>query len=225
MLSGLLLKTILVGFIDCINQTTVAITIYLLGTSRPVIRSLFFIAGIALAYTIAGYLVYLGFGGFLFTIVTFPHKVEGILGLLFGCIIFTTPLFAKPRDVPKRTYPLLNHPTTSLLAGALITFTQIPITIPFLYLMQQLAHTISVAEVPFFLGSFILIVNIPPLLLLAGFLLFHESARPYFIRFGNWVHTNSTRILNIGLHLFGLFLIVDAISFLFGHPLFPFRHT
>ncbi|MFZ4772662.1 MAG: GAP family protein [Chlamydiia bacterium] len=225
MVKGLLLKAILVGLIDSINQTSVAITIYLLGTSRPVIRSLLFIAGIVFAYTLAGYLVYLGLGGFLFAIVTFPHKVQGILGLVFGSIIFATPFFTSPKDVPKKTYPLLQHPFTSLFAGALITFTQIPITLPFLYLIQQLAHDVTLAEIPFFLMVFNLIVTLPLLLLVGGYMIFHETARPYLTWFGNWVETNSTRLLNSGLYLFGFFLIIDAISFLFGHPLFPFRHT
>jgi len=216
----LILKTIFVGLIDSINQTTLLITIYLLGTHHPVRRTICFILGIIFAYSLSGLLVYLGLGGFFFKIITFPKKFEAILGLIFGAIIFLIPFYKKGR-LKEQVYPSLHHPFISLFIGAILTLIQIPITIPFLYLMQQLAHQIPLRDLPFFLITFNLIVTMPLFALLGCYLLFHERAKPFLTWFAGWVRPNFQILLNSGLFLFGFFIILDAISFLFNKPLFP----
>jgi hypothetical protein len=216
----LIIKTIFVGLIDSINQTTLLITIYLLGTHRPVRRTICFILGIIFAYSLSGLLVYIGLGGFFFKIITFPKKFEAILGLIFGAVIFLIPFYKKGR-MKEQAYPSLHHPFISLFIGAILTLVQIPITIPFLYLMQQLAHQIPWTDLPFFLITFNLIVTLPLFVLLGCYLLFHEKAKPFLTWFGGWVRQNFQILLNSGLFLFGFFIILDAISFLFNKPLLP----
>lgn len=217
----LLVKTVFVGLIDSINQTTLAITIYLLGTKHPIQRTLFFILGIIFAYSLSGLLVYLGLGGFFFKIFTFPKKYEAILGLIFGCIIFLIPFFYKNKGKSKdRKYPSLNHPFISLFIGAILTLGQIPVTIPFLYLMQQLAHQVELKDLPFFLITFNMIVTLPLFTLLLGYVLFHERAQPFLKWFEGWVNQNSQGFLMFTLLIFGFFIILDATSSLFGKPLF-----
>lgn len=216
----LLIKTVFVGLIDSINQTTFAITIYLLGTKQPIRRTLFFILGIVFSYSLAGFLVYLGFGGFFFKIFTFHKTLDALLGLLFGCTIFLIPFFCLRNKPKKRKYPSLNHPFLSLFAGAALTLAQIPFTIPFLYLMQQLAQKVQLEEFPFFLLAFNLLVTLPLLLLLGAFILFHDKAKPFLQNVDDWVIRNSQNLLKGTLILLGFFIILDATSSLIGKPLF-----
>lgn len=223
MIPALLLKTVLVGLIDSINQSTIAITLYLLGSSNPIRRTLFFFLGIIFAYSLSGLLVYLGLGGFFFEVVTFNHKFQAILGLIFGSIIFSIPFFNQANKQRPRRYPDLSHPFISLFLGALLILGQIPITIPFLYLMQQLAHSVPLHDLWFFLFLFNLLVTLPLWIMLIGYSLFHEKARPFLRWVENFVNLNSTKLLNFGLYIFGFLILLDAISYLSGHPIFSYR--
>ncbi|NDE63545.1 MAG: hypothetical protein EB053_04240 [Chlamydiae bacterium] len=223
MIPALLLKTVLVGLIDSINQSTIAITIYLLSSSQPIRRTLFFFLGIIFSYSLSGLLVYLGLGGFFFEVVSFNHTFQAILGLIFGSIIFAIPFFNKQSKQQPRKYPDLSHPFISLFLGALLILGQIPITIPFLYLMQQLAHSIPLHDFWFFLFLFNALVTLPLWILLVGYSLFHEKARPFLQWVENFVNQNSTKLLNFGLYIFGFLILLDAISYLSGHPIFTYR--
>ncbi|MBM3194406.1 MAG: hypothetical protein FJZ60_01420 [Chlamydiae bacterium] len=223
MIPALLLKTVLVGLIDSINQSTIAITLYLLSSSNPIRRTLFFFLGIIFAYSLSGLLVYLGLGGFFFEVVTFNHKFQAILGLIFGSVIFSIPFFNQANKQRPRKYPDLSHPFISLFLGALLILGQIPITIPFLYLMQQLAHSVPLHDLWFFLFLFNLLVTLPLWIMLIGYSLFHEKARPFLRWVENFVNQNSTKLLNAGLYIFGFLILLDAISYLSGHPIFSYR--
>lgn len=59
-MSTLLMTIIAIAIVDSINPNAVAVQIYLLSTSKPVARSLAFIAGDFLAAWIAGLLIILG---------------------------------------------------------------------------------------------------------------------------------------------------------------------
>ena len=223
MITALLLKTVLVGLIDSINQSTIAITLYLLSSSHPIRRTLFFFLGIIFAYSLSGLLVYLGLGGFFFEVITFNHKFQAILGLVFGSVIFSIPFFNQANKQRPRKYPDLSHPFISLFLGALLILGQIPITIPFLYLMQQLAHSVPLHDLWFFLFLFNLLVTLPLWIMLIGYSLFHEKARPFLHWVENFVNQNSTKLLNSGLYIFGFLILLDAISYLSGHPIFSYR--
>ena len=220
MLIELFIKTFIVGLIDSMNQSAIAITIYLLSTSRPTRNVLFFVLGVIIAYTLAGILVFLGLGGFFFDVLIFSFKTQAVIGLIFGCIFLSIPIFNRQTAVKKRSFPKMDHPFLSLSAGAILTFLQVPIALPFLYLMQQLARTVSFQTFFAFLTTFNILVNLPLIALLIGYIVFHEKVKPAILRFGSWVDKNSTYLLNIGLYLLGIFLLVDSISYLSGKKLF-----
>ncbi len=221
MLVALLIKTLVVGFIDSINQTTFATTIYLLSTKHPVKLTLFFILGIMFSFSLAGFLVYLGFGGFFFQIFTFSKDYEAWIGLLFGCAIIAIPFFYKGKKSKELKYLALDHPFKSLFFGAGLTLAQIPVTIPFLFLMQHLAHTVNIDVLPLFLITFNLIVTLPLWVLLGAYILFHEKATPFLKYVDTWVYKNSQNLLKFMLFLLGFVVILNAISYLFGNPLLP----
>jgi hypothetical protein len=221
MLVALLIKTLVVGFVDSINQTTFVITIYLLSTRHPIKLTLFFILGIIFSFSLVGFIVYLGLGQFFFKIFTFSKNYEAWIGLFFGCAIITIPFFYNANKSKQPKIPALDHPFKSLFLGAGLTLAQIPVTIPFLFLMQHLAHKVDIQALPIFLITFDLIVTLPLWVLLGAYILFHERAKPFLKYVDFWVNKNTQSLLKFMLFLFGLFVILNATSFLFGKPLLP----
>ena len=49
------------------------------------------------------------------------------------------------------------------------------------------------------------------------------GARPFLHWVENFVNQNSTKLLNSGLYIFGFLILLDAISYLSGHPIFSYR--
>lgn len=218
----LLTKTISMALIDSVNQSSLAIVVYLLSSPKPIIRTLNFLLGVYIANFIAGYLLIFGFADFIYQFIENPTRRELLFELAIGSVSFMTGIYLSPKPTLPEPPKLKKcySPIRAFLSGFFLTLGQLPFAIPFLYLIQTLAKEASSLAIPLYLLLFNLIVTLPLLALLFLYLFLHVKALPLIKKTEIFIDRYSPLFVKVALIVLGLILLIDSISTLSDNPVF-----
>ena len=219
---SLLAYLVAIAALDSLNPTTTAFQIYLLSTSKPVFRSISFIAGVFVTNWAAGFAVVLGLGRLNINF-QLPALALYIIQLIIGIVLFLVGWNLKESapDAQKTKRPTQLTVVQAFLVGGAATLWDFPTALPYLAAIER----ISKMQVDLLTtGSILAIYNtiyVLPLIALLGIYLYLGDRSVALISAINrsiqkWGH-KILRTLLIGL---GIFLVVDAIAFLLRQPIF-----
>ena len=231
-MSALLPSLIAIAAIDSLNPSAIALQVYLLGTPKPIPRSIAFVIGIFSAYWTSGLLAVLGLdrliqtvivnSGFslstpLFYIIQF---LTGIILLIVG-IVLRIPTQSEPAKAPKK----LNLARTFLL-GMSVTILELPTALPYFAAIEQIVRAnLDLLSNMSILALYNLIFVLPPIALVVIYLFFHRQsfALSLLQRINRSIAIYSPHIIRFLILGLGIFFIADSLVYCianaFGNPL------
>ena len=230
-MSALLPSLIAIAALDSLNPSAIALQVYLLGTTKPIPRSIAFVIGIFLAYWTSGLLAVLGLdrliqtvivnSGFslstpLFYIIQF---LTGIILLIVG-VTLRIPTQSEPAKAPQK----LNLAKTFLL-GMSVTILEFPTALPYFAAIEQIVRAnLDLLSTMSILALYNLIFVLPPIALIVIYLFFHRQsfALTLLQRINRSIAVYSPHIIRFLILGLGIFLIADSLSHslasIFGNP-------
>jgi cytochrome c biogenesis protein CcdA len=231
-MSALLPSLIAIAALDSLNPSAIALQVYLLGTTKPIPRSIAFVIGIFLAYWTSGLLAVLGLdrliqtvivnSGFslstpLFYIIQF---LTGIILLIVGVTLRITTQ-SEPAKAPQK----LNLAKTFLL-GMSVTILEFPTALPYFAAIEQIVRAnLDLLSTMSILALYNLIFVLPPIALIVIYLFFHRQsfALSLIQRINRSITVYSPHIIRFLILGLGIFLIADSLVYCianaFGNPL------
>lgn len=214
----------LIALIDSLNPSAIILTLYLLSTHKPVIRSFAYIFGIFITYFVIGILVALGLGNLISNIFSYSpgtagYIIQAIIAVLM--IYFGIRLKVESQDEALKHKPKSLNPIYTFIAGVTITFVESTTAVPYLAAIGTLSRAnLELVEIIPILAIYNLIFVLPPLLLLLLYIFKRDKVKPIFAKIqqniSKWVK-KMLRVVLIGL---GILLILDTVGFFFGSPIF-----
>ena len=230
-MSALLPSLIAIAALDSLNPSAIALQVYLLGTTKPIPRSIAFVIGIFLAYWTSGLLAVLGLdrliqtvivnSGFslstpLFYIIQF---LTGIILLIVG-VTLRIPTQSEPVKAPQK----LNLAKTFLL-GMSVTILEFPTALPYFAAIEQIVRAnLDLLSTMSILALYNLIFVLPPIALIVIYLFFHRQsfALTLLQRINRSIAIYSPHIIRFLILGLGIFFIADSlvycITYAFGNP-------
>ena len=230
-MSALLPSLIAIAALDSLNPSAIALQVYLLGTPKPIPRSIAFVIGIFFAYWTSGLLAVLGLdrliqtvivnSGFslstpLFYIIQF---LTGIILLIVGVTLRITTQ-SEPVKAPQK----LNLAKTFLL-GMSVTILEFPTALPYFAAIEQIVRAnLDLLSTMSILALYNLIFVLPPIALIVIYLFFHRQsfALTLLQRINRSIAVYSPHIIRFLILGLGIFLIADSLSHslasIFGNP-------
>lgn len=230
-MSALLPSLIAIAALDSLNPSAIALQVYLLGTPKPIPRSIAFVIGIFSAYWTSGLLAVLGLdrliqtvivnSGFslstpLFYIIQF---LTGIILLIVG-VTLRIPTQSEPVKAPKK----LNFARAFLL-GMSVTILELPTALPYFAAIEQIVRAnLDLFSIASILALYNLIFVLPPIALVVIYLFFHRQsfALSLIQRINRSIAVYSPHIIRFLILGLGIFLIADSLSHslasIFGNP-------
>ena len=230
-MSALLPSLIAIAALDSLNPSAIALQVYLLGTTKPIPRSIAFVIGIFFAYWTSGLLAVLGLdrliqtvivnSGFslstpLFYIIQF---LTGIILLIVGVTLRITTQ-SEPVKAPQK----LNLAKTFLL-GMSVTILEFPTALPYFAAIEQIVRAnLDLLSTMSILALYNLIFVLPPIALIVIYLFFHRQsfALTLLQRINRSIAVYSPHIIRFLILGLGIFLIADSLSHslasIFGNP-------
>ena len=227
---SLLLYITPAAVIDSINPTATALQIYLLGTPKPVARSVTFILGVFTAYFSAGLVFTLGFGivvkdainrlgaffellqyGSIGEFIYFIQFVTGVVMIILGCNFKKSSKKQTPSTPAKAKRPRLQKPINTFLLGLAITFWESCTSLPYITAIQRILQ----AELNFHdLVGVILFYNLififPMSALLGIYIVKPKSSAALINKIRQIIESPLIlQTLQIGI---GLFLVIDCFT-------------
>ncbi|WP_103670343.1 GAP family protein [Pseudanabaena sp. BC1403] len=230
-MSALLPSLIAIAALDSLNPSAIALQVYLLGTTKPIPRSLAFVIGIFLAYWTSGLLAVLGLNQFIQTVIansgiSLSTPLLYTIQLLIGIILLVVGITLR---IPAQTEPV-KAPTKLTLArtfllGMSVTVLELPTALPYFAAIEQIARAnLDLLSIASILALYNLIFVLPPIALVVLYLLFHRQSFVLSLlqRINRSIAIYSPHILRFVLLGLGIFLIADCFShslaFTFGNP-------
>ena len=220
-----------IAALDSLNPSAIALQVYLLGTPKPIPRSIAFVIGIFSAYWTSGLLAVLGLdrliqtvivnSGFslstpLFYIIQF---LTGIILLIVG-VTLRIPTQSEPVKAPQK----LNLARTFLL-GMSVTILELPTALPYFAAIEQIVRAnLDLLSTMSILALYNLIFVLPPSALIVIYLFFHRQsfAMSLIQRINRSIAVYSPHIIRFLILGLGIFLIADSFSHslasIFGNP-------
>ena len=230
-MSALLPSLMAIAALDSLNPSAIALQVYLLGTPKPIPRSIAFVIGIFIAYWTSGLLAVLGLdrliqtvivnSGFslstpLFYIIQF---LTGIILLIVG-VTLRIPTQSEPVKAPQK----LNLARTFLL-GMSVTILELPTALPYFAAIEQIVRAnLDLFSIASILALYNLIFVLPPIALVVIYLFFHRQsfALSLIQRINRSIAVYSPHIIRFLILGLGIFLIADSLSHslasIFGNP-------
>ena len=230
-MSALLPSLIAIAALDSLNPSAIALQVYLLGTTKPIPRSLAFVIGIFLAYWTSGLLAVLGLNQFIQTVIansgfSLSTPLLYTIQLLIGIILLVVGIMLR---IPAQTEPV-KTPTKLTLArtfllGMSVTVLELPTALPYFAAIEQIARAdLDLLSIASILALYNLIFVLPPIALVVLYLLFHRQSFVLSLlqRINRSIAIYSPHILRFVLLGLGIFLIADCLSHslanAFGNP-------
>ena len=230
-MSALLPSLIAIAALDSLNPSAIALQVYLLGTTKPIPRSLAFVIGIFLAYWTSGLLAVLGLNQFIQTVIansgfSLSTPLLYTIQLLIGIILLVVGIMLR---IPAQTEPV-KAPTKLTLArtfllGMSVTVLELPTALPYFAAIEQIARAnLDLLSIASILALYNLIFVLPPIALVVLYLLFHRQSFVLSLlqRINRSIAIYSPHILRFVLLGLGIFLIADCLSHslanAFGNP-------
>jgi cytochrome c biogenesis protein CcdA len=213
-MSTLLMTIIAIAIVDSINPNAVAVQIYLLSTSKPVARSLAFIAGDFLAAWIAGLLIILGLVPLLTQLLSnFPHIIlllQLFLGIVFVFFGIFFPQFEQHSFSTKRLKSL--KPLHTFLLGGVIAFAEAPTALPYLGAIERIVQAnLPLYQILGILTIYNLVFIFPLVILLLIYLRLQQRSLQLLKSIQSLAHQWFPKIMRLFFVGFGLILIVDSV--------------
>ena len=221
-MSALLPSLIAIAALDSLNPSAITLQIYLLGTTKPIPRSIAFVIGIFLAYWTSGLLALLGLDRLIQTVIgnsgfslSTPlfyiiQLLTGIILLIVG-IILRIPTQSEPVKAPKK----LNLARTFLL-GMSITILELPTALPYFAAIEQISRAkLDLLSTMIILAMYNLIFVLPPIALIVIYLFFRRQsfALPLLQRINRSITIYSPHIIRFLILGLGIFFIADSLVY------------
>lgn len=220
-----------IAALDSLNPSAIALQVYLLGTTKPIPRSLAFVIGIFLAYWTSGLLAVLGLNQFIQTVIansgiSLSTPLLYTIQLLIGIILLVVGITLR---IPAQTEPV-KAPTKLTLArtfllGMSVTVLELPTALPYFAAIEQIARAnLDLLSITSILALYNLIFVLPPIALVVLYLVFHRQSFVLSLlqRINRSIAIYSPHILRFVLLGLGIFLIADCLSHslanAFGNP-------
>lgn len=230
-MSALLPSLMAIAALDSLNPSAIALQVYLLGTTKPIPRSLAFVIGIFLAYWTSGLLAVLGLNQFIQTVIansgiSLSTPLLYTIQLLIGIILLVVGITLR---IPAQTEPV-KAPTKLTLArtfllGMSVTVLELPTALPYFAAIEQIARAnLDLLSITSILALYNLIFVLPPIALVVLYLVFHRQSFVLSLlqRINRSIAIYSPHILRFVLLGLGIFLIADCLSHslanAFGNP-------
>lgn len=214
-MSTLLMTIIAIAIVDSINPNAVAVQIYLLSTSKPVARSLAFIAGDFLAAWIAGLLIILGLVPLLTQLLSnFPRIIlllQLFLGIVFVFLGIFFPQFDQHSFSAKRLKSL--KPFHTFILGGVIAFAEAPTALPYLGAIERIVQAnLPLYQILGILTIYNLVFVFPLVILLLIYLRLQQRSLRLLKSIQSLAHQWFPKIMRLFFVGFGSILIVDSIA-------------
>ena len=230
-MSALLPSLIAIAALDSLNPSAIALQVYLLGTTKPIPRSIAFVIGIFLAYWTSGLLAVLGLDRLIQTVIVnsgfslstplfyIIQYLTGIILLIVGVTLRITTQ-SEPVKAPQK----LNLAKTFLL-GMSVTILEFPTALPYFAAIEQIVRAnLDLLSTMSILALYNLIFVLPPIALIVIYLFFHRQsfALTLLQRINRSIAVYSPHIIRFLILGLGIFLIADSLSHslasIFGNP-------
>ncbi len=211
-----------IAALDSLNPTTTAFQIYLLSTSKPVYRSISFIAGVFITYWAAGLAVVLGLGQININI-QLPDLALYTIQLIIGIVLFLVGwhLQETAPDAKKTKHPAKLTVFQAFLIGGAATLWDFPTALPYLAAIER------ISKMQFDLlttGSILAIYNtifvLPLIALLGIYVYLGDRSRNLIVAINQSLQKWGHKILRVLLIGLGILSVADAIAFFLGKPIF-----
>ena len=230
-MSALLPSLIAIAVLDSLNPSAIALQVYLLGTTKPIPRSIAFVIGIFFAYGTSGLLAVLGLNELIQTVIvnsgfSLSTPLLNTIQLLIGVILLVVGITLR---IPTQSEPV--KVTTKLtlartfLLGMSVTILELPTALPYFAAIEQIARAnLDLLSIMSILVLYNLIFVLPPIALVVIYLFFHRQTfvLPLLQRINRSIAIYSPHILRFLLLGLGIFLIADSLSHslasIFGNP-------
>lgn len=230
-MSALLPSLMAIAALDSLNPSAIALQVYLLGTTKPIPRSLAFVIGIFLAYWTSGLLAVLGLNQFIQPVIansgfSLSTPLLYTIQLLIGIILLVVGITLRipPQTKPVKVPTKLTLARTFLL-GMSVTVLELPTALPYFAAIEQIARAnLDLLSIASILALYNLIFVLPPIALVVLYLLFHRQSFVLSLlqRINRSIAIYSPHILRFVLLGLGIFLIADCLSHslanAFGNP-------
>jgi cytochrome c biogenesis protein CcdA len=222
-MSNLILSIIAIAIIDSINPNALSVQIYLLSTTKPLARSVAFIAGDFLATWIAGLLIIWGIAPLITQIFNrFNNIIIGLQFLLGIVLVLLSFYFQKFSKKPKTTRQLQGiKPINTFILGIAIAFVEAPTALPYLGAIEQIVQAnLSMYQILSILTIYNFVFVLPLIILLLIYLHFQQRAIKILSSIQHSINRWFPKIMKLLLIVFGLILIFDSVAYFFDLSLF-----
>ncbi len=219
---SLLAYLVAIAALDSLNPTTTAFQIYLLSTSKPVFRSISFIAGVFITYWAAGLAVVLGLGQLNINF-HLPNLTIYTIQLIIGVVLFLVGWNLKEAapDSQKTKRPAQLTVVQAFLVGGAATLWDFPTALPYLAAIERIiAMKFDLLTTISILAIYNTIFVLPLIALLGIYLHFGDRSGNLISAINQSIQKWGHKILRVLLIGLGIFLVADAIVFLLGKPVF-----
>ena len=220
-----------IAALDSLNPSAIALQVYLLGTPKPIPRSIALVIGIFSAYWTSGLLAVLGLDRLIQTVIvnsgfSLSTPLLYTIQILIGIILLVVGIMLR---IPAQTEPV-KAPTKLTLArtfllGMSVTVLELPTALPYFAAIEQIVRAnLDLLSTMSILAMYNLIFVLPPIALVVIYLFFHRQsfALSLIQRINRSIVVYSPHILRLVLLGLGFFLIADSLSHslasIFGNP-------
>lgn len=230
-MSALLPSLMAIAALDSLNPSAIALQVYLLGTTKPIPRSLAFVIGIFLAYWTSGLLAVLGLNQFIQPVIansgfSLSTPLFYIIQFLTGIILLIVGVTLRiPAQIEPVKAPTKLTLARTFLLGMSVTVLELPTALPYFAAIEQIARAnLDLLSIASILALYNLIFVLPPIALVVLYLLFHRQSFVLSLlqRINRSIAIYSPHILRFVLLGLGIFLIADCLSHslanAFGNP-------
>ena len=145
-MSALLPSLIAIAALDSLNPSAIALQVYLLGTPKPIPRSIALVIGIFSAYWTSGLLAVLGLDRLIQTVIvnsgfSLSTPLLYTIQILIGIILLVVGIMLR---IPAQTEPV-KAPTKLTLArtfllGMSVTVLELPTALPYFAAIEQIVR-------------------------------------------------------------------------------------
>jgi cytochrome c biogenesis protein CcdA len=209
-MSDLLPIIIAIAVIDSINPNAFTVQVYLLSTTKPIARSLAFIAGDFLATWVAGLLITIGLAPIIAQIFSRFNQTIILLQFILGVVLVLVGFyFDKLNRQSKNTKHFKSlKPFNTFILGLAIAFAEAPTALPYLGAIEQIVRAnLSFYQIVSILTIYNLVFVLPLIILLLIYTLLQQRAITVLNSIQHSVNQWFAKLMPVVLIIFGLILI------------------
>jgi hypothetical protein len=220
MTPSLLLTLIGIGLVDALNPSLFVAQFYLLGTPRPAVRVLAFIAGVLVVMLGGGVLILAGFRTVIADFIAAVPQgmlLAAQLGLGAAALVFGLVYDARPAAVGAARKPVTASAWAAFLLGIVVMFNEITTALPYFVAIERIAD----ARLSW-LGNMVALVvynfvfALPLFGFLGAFLALRQRFKAQVAAINAWMQRWMPRLLKGFSLVLGIVLLVDGLGRLLG---------